>query len=40
MEMTSDFAHNMFKVDYISSLVSIGQGDVLAPGSPFKEKDI
>lgn len=39
MEMAYEISHSMFKVASIFSLVSIRHGDVLAPGSPFKERD-
>lgn len=40
MEMAYELAHNMFKATSIFSLVSVGQGDVLAPNSPLKERDV
>ncbi|CAI8618450.1 unnamed protein product [Vicia faba] len=40
MEMAYELAYNMFKASSIFSFVSTGHGDALAPGSPFKEKDI
>lgn len=37
MEMVDEFAHSMFKVSSILSLIFVGWGDVLAPGGPLKE---
>lgn len=39
MEMAYELSHNMFKDDYIFSLIYVGWGDVFSPGSPFKEMD-
>lgn len=39
MDLTSEIAHIMFKTAYIFSLISVGQGDVLASGNPSKERD-
>ncbi|CAI8591072.1 unnamed protein product [Vicia faba] len=39
MEIIFELAHNIFKNDSIFSLISTGQGDVLAPGNPTKERD-
>lgn len=39
MKMASELAHNMLKVTSIFSLFSVRRGDVLALGSPFKERD-
>lgn len=39
MEMAYELAHNKFKTTSIFYLVSARRGDVLALGSPFKERD-
>lgn len=38
MEMASEFAHIIFKVTSIFSIISAGRDDVLSLGSPFKER--
>lgn len=37
--MAFELAYSMFKVASIFSLDSVGRGDVLCPGNPFKERD-
>ena len=39
IEMSSDLAFSTFKVTSILYLVFVQRGNVLGPGSPFKERD-